>query len=207
MAEASFTQETNQNPADPAEPPEDGPATGRRAARKKGLVIVHTGNGKGKTTAALGMLLRAWGRGMKVGVIQFIKHENARYGEIRAAERMGQIDWLSTGDGFTWTSQDMDETEAKARHGWQLAQERIASDQYDLLLLDEFTYPLHYGWLETEAVIAWLKANKPARLHLVITGRYAPEALIEYADLVTEMREIKHPYKEQGIRAQAGIEY
>ena len=178
-----------------------------RTAKKKGLVIVHTGNGKGKTTAALGMLLRAWGRGMKVGVIQFIKNENARYGEIKAGERMGDIDWISTGDGFTWTSQDMDETEAKARHGWALAQARIAGGGYDLLILDEFTYPLHYGWLNVAEVIDWLRANKPPLLHLVITGRYAPEVLIDYADLVTEMREIKHPYKEQGIRAQAGVEY
>jgi len=178
-----------------------------QSAKKKGLVIVNTGKGKGKTTAALGMLLRAWGRDMKVGVIQFIKNENARYGEIKASERMGNIDWISTGDGFTWTSKDMDETEAKARHGWQLAQARIASAQYDLLILDEFTYPLHYGWLDVDEVITWLRANKPPMLHLVITGRYAPEALIEYADLVTEMRQIKHPYKEQGIRAQAGIEY
>jgi cob(I)alamin adenosyltransferase len=182
-------------------------ASQRRTAKKKGLVIVHTGQGKGKTTAALGMLLRAWGRGMKVGVIQFIKNENARYGEIKASERMGNIDWISTGDGFTWTSQDMDETEAKARHGWQLAQTRIASGRYDLLILDEFTYPLHYGWLDADEVITWLRATKPPLLHLIITGRYAPEALIEYADLVTEMRQIKHPYKEQGIRAQAGIEF
>lgn len=179
----------------------------RQPARKKGLVIVHTGNGKGKTTAALGLLLRAWGREMKVGIIQFIKHEKARYGEIKAAERMGQIDWISTGDGFTWTSKDMDETEAKARHGWALAQERITGGGYDLLILDEFTYPLHYGWLDVAEVIGWLRANKPPLLHLVITGRYAPEALIDYADLVTEMREIKHPYQEQGIRAQAGVEY
>ena len=179
----------------------------RGSAKKKGLVIVHTGKGKGKTTAALGMLLRAWGRKMKVGIIQFIKHEKARYGEIKASERMGNIDWISTGDGFTWTSKDLDETEAKARYGWKLAQERIAGGQYDLLILDEFTYPLHYGWLDVAEVIAWLQANKPPMLHLVITGRYAPEALIEYADLVTEMREIKHPFNEQGIRAQAGIEY
>jgi cob(I)alamin adenosyltransferase len=186
---------------------EQSQAVKRRPAKKKGLVIVHTGNGKGKTTAALGMLLRAWGRGMKVGVIQFIKNENARYGEIKAGERMGDIDWISTGDGFTWTSRDMEETEAKAHHGWKLAQERIAGGGYDLLILDEFTYPLHYGWLDGAEVIAWLRANKPPLLHLVITGRYAPDALIDYADLVTEMREIKHPYKEQGIRAQAGVEY
>lgn len=179
----------------------------RRTRQKKGLVIVNTGNGKGKTTAALGVILRAWGRQMKVGVIQFLKHEQARFGEIKAVERMGNIDWLSSGDGFTWTSRDMDETRAKALHGWQMARQRIASGRYDLLVLDEFTYPLHYGWLDTAGVINWLRANKPPMLHLIITGRYAPEALIQYADLVTEMRNIKHPLKEQGIRAQAGIEY
>ncbi len=179
----------------------------RRARKKKGLVIVNTGNGKGKTTAALGVMTRAWGRKMRIGVLQFLKNENARFGEIKAAKQMGGIDWLSTGDGWTWTSQDMDETEARARHGWQIAQERIVNGAYDLLILDEFTYPLHYGWLDTDAVIEWLRANKPPMLHLIITGRYAPQALIDYADLVTEMREIKHPYREQGIRAQAGIEY
>lgn len=179
----------------------------RRAKKKKGLVIVNTGNGKGKTTAALGVMTRAWGRKMRVGVLQFLKNENARFGEIKAAEQMGQIDWISTGDGWTWTSHDMDETEARARHGWQIAQERIVSGNYDLLILDEFTYPLHYGWLDSAAVIEWLKANKPPMLHLIITGRYAPQMLIDYADLVTEMREIKHPLKGEGIRAQAGIEY
>lgn len=179
----------------------------RRAKKKKGLVIVNTGTGKGKTTAALGVMTRAWGRKMRIGVLQFLKNENARFGEIKAAEQMGGIDWISTGDGWTWTSQDMDETEARARYGWQVAQEHIASGRYDLLILDEFTYPLHYGWLKTEEVIAWLRANKPDMLHLIITGRYAPPALIDYADLVTEMRELKHPFREQGIRAQAGIEY
>ena len=178
----------------------------RRTRKKKGLVIVNTGKGKGKTTAALGMLLRAWGREMKVGVVQFLKHENARFGEIKASEKMG-IDWISTGDGFTWTSQDLDETEARAIHGWELAQQRITNGNYDVLILDEFTYPLHYEWLDTAEVIAWLEANKPPQLHLIITGRYAPEALIDYADLVTEMRAIKHPFEEQGIKAQPGIEY
>lgn len=182
-------------------------AATRQARRKKGLVIVNTGNGKGKSTAAFGVLLRAWGRKLKVGVIQFIKHEQARYGEIKAVERMGEIDWLSSGDGFTWTSQDIEETEARARHGWARAQQKIVGGQYDLLILDEFTYLLHYGWVDTHEVIEWLKANKPPMLHLIITGRYAPEALIDYADLVTEMREIKHPFKEQGIRAQPGVEY
>jgi cob(I)alamin adenosyltransferase len=179
----------------------------RRAKKKKGLVIVNTGNGKGKTTAALGVMTRAWGRKMRIGVLQFLKNEHARFGEIKAAEQMGSIDWISTGDGWTWTSQAMDETEARARHGWQIAQERIISGNYDLLILDEFTYPLHYGWLDTSAVIEWLRANKPPMLHLIITGRYAPPALVDYADLVTEMNPIKHPLGEQGIRAQAGIEY
>lgn len=181
-------------------------AAARRARKKKGLVIVNTGNGKGKTTAALGVMTRAWGRKMRVGVLQFLKNENARFGEIKAGEQMG-IDWISTGDGWTWTSQNMAETEAKARHGWQIAQDRIINGNYDLLILDEFTYPLHYGWLDTARVIDWLKANKPPMLHLIITGRYAPQALIDYADLVTEMQAIKHPLSEQGIRAQAGIEY
>ena len=179
----------------------------RRARKKKGLVIVNTGNGKGKTTAALGVMTRAWGRNMRVGVLQFLKNENARFGEIKAAGRMGNIDWLSTGDGWTWTSGDMDETEAKARHGWSIAQQHITSKNYDLLILDEFTYTMHFGWLDTAEVVDWLKANKPEMLHLIITGRNAPQALIDYADLVTEMREIKHPFREQGIRAQAGIEY
>jgi len=177
----------------------------RQSRRKKGLVIVNTGNGKGKSTAAIGMMTRAWGRDMKVGVVQFLKHEKARFGEVKAAERMG-IDWIATGDGFTWTSKDMGETEARARHGWELAKERIVDGKYDLLILDEFTYPLHFKWLDTDEVIAWLKANKPPQLHLVITGRHAPEALIEYADLVTEMTLIKHPY-EDGIKAQPGVEF
>ncbi len=204
----SVTQSTN-SAASPTDAPtaEEIRAEVRRAKKKKGIVIVNTGDGKGKTTAAIGLMTRAWGRNMRIGVLQFIKNENARYGEIKASERMGGIDWISTGDGFTWTSKDMDETEARAHCGWELAKERIASGKYDLLIMDEFTYALHYGWLDTAEVIAWLKANKPEMLHLVITGRNAPEALIEYADLVTEMRLIKHPFREQGIRAQAGVEY
>ncbi len=178
----------------------------RRTHRSKGLIIVNTGCGKGKTTAAIGILTRAWGRRMRVGVLQFLKNENARFGEILAGRRMG-VDWISTGDGWTWTSRDQDETQARAVRGWTVAQERIRSGAYDLLVLDEFTYPLHYGWLETARVVEWLRANKPPMLHLVITGRYAPSQLIEAADLATEMREIKHPFRQQGIRAQKGIEF
>jgi cob(I)alamin adenosyltransferase len=170
------------------------------------LVIVNTGNGKGKTTAALGLLLRAWGRGMHVCVMQFLKNEHARFGEIRAAEKLG-IEWESTGDGWTWQSRDPAETRRKALEAWAAAQEKIASGGYDIVILDEFTYLLHYGWLDAADVVEWLSAHKPAALHLVITGRYAPEALIAYADLVTEMREIKHPYRKKGIKAQPGIEF
>ncbi len=179
----------------------------RRRRKKKGLVIVNTGEGKGKTTAALGILTRAWGRRMKVGVVQFLKHESARFGEIRAAERMGDIDWISGGDGWTWTSSDMDETAARARRTWTVCQERILNGGYDVLILDEFTYLLHYGWLDGNEALAWLEANKPSLLHLVITGRYAPRNLVDFADLVTEMRPIKHPLEEQGIRAHPGIEF
>lgn len=172
---------------------------------RKGLVIVNTGDGKGKTTAALGMVLRAWGRGFRICVIQFIKAETGRWGEVTASRKLG-IEWITTGDGFTWTSKDIDETAARARHGWQIAQEKISSGGYDLIILDEFTYALYYGWLDTIEVIDWLKDNRPSDTHLAITGRSAPNDLIEYADLVTEMNVIKHPY-DSGIQAQPGIEF
>jgi cob(I)alamin adenosyltransferase len=179
--------------------------TSQSTTNRKGLLIVNTGNGKGKTTASLGMVLRAWGRGFKICVIQFIKVETGQWGEVRAAEKLG-LEWHVSGDGFTWLSKDIDETTARARHGWQIAQEKISSGAYDLIVLDEFTYPLKYGWLETTEVIEWLKANRPPTLHLVITGRDAPAELIESADLVTEMNVIKHPY-ERGIKGQPGVEF
>jgi cob(I)alamin adenosyltransferase len=172
---------------------------------RTGLTIVNTGDGKGKTTASLGVLLRAWGRGFRVCMIQFIKAETGQWGEIKAAKKLG-IEWHTTGDGFTWLSKDMDETTARALHGWKIAQEKISSGVYDLIVLDEFTYPIHYGWLNTVEVLQWLQANKPKGLHLIITGRYAPPELLEFADLVTEMKPLKHPY-EKGIKAQPGIEF
>lgn len=175
------------------------------AKQRRGLVLVFTGNGKGKTTAALGTLFRAWGRDFRVCVIQFLKAETGAWGEVKAAQRLG-IEWYKTGDGFTWTSKDIDETRAKALHGWELAKQKIASGEYDLVILDEFTYPLAFGWLDPGEVIEWLRAHKPPQMHLIITGRDAPPLLIEYADLVTEMREVKHPFA-IGVKAQAGIEY
>lgn len=172
---------------------------------RQGLVIVNTGNGKGKTTAMLGTLLRAWGRQMRVCVIQFIKAETGNWGEIKAARKL-QIEWHALGDGFTWTSQDLEESGNKARKAWALAQEKIASDMYDVIALDEVTYAFAYGWLEMNEAVEWLRANKPPELHIIFTGRDAPDELVEYADLVTEMREIKHPFQ-KGILAQAGVEF
>lgn len=138
-------------------------------------------------------------------VIQFLKAETGQWGEVKAAQKLG-IEWHTTGDGFTWLSKNIGETTARALRGWSLAQEKIASDEYDLVVLDEFTYLLHLGWLSSTEVVDWLKANKPGRLHLVITGREASMELMDYADLVTEMHSVKHPF-EKGIKAQAGIDF
>ena len=177
----------------------------RTRPKRKGLIVVNTGNGKGKTTAALGVLFRAWGRDMKVEVFQFIKHTGSRFGESRAAAKLG-IPWSAMGDGFTWLSKDMDVTEDLARQQWENCRKAILSGGQDVIILDEFTYALHYGWIPVQDVIDVLK-QKPHMLHVIITGRYATDELIEFADLVTEMREIKHPYNEQGIRAQPGLEF
>ena len=177
----------------------------RKARVKKGLLIVNTGNGKGKTTSALGTMLRAWGQGLRVCVVQFIKAKTGAWGEVKAAKKLG-IEWHTLGDGFTWRSRDMDDTRARAVDAWQLAQAKITCGEYDLILLDEFTYPLSLGWLDVNDVVAWLKTNKPELLHLIITGREAPAPLVDAADLVTEMREVKHPFR-VNIRAQKGIEF
>lgn len=173
---------------------------------KAGVVIVNTGEGKGKTTAALGAMLRAWGRGSKVCMIQFLKHERGKWGEVKAADRMEGFDLIATGDGFSWNTQDEAVSKAKAQEGWQLARKMISAGEYDLIVLDEFTYLLKFGWLDTEAVLAWLKEHKPSDQNLVITGRGAPTALIEYADIVSEVTKVKHHF-DQGRSAQAGVEF
>lgn len=178
----------------------------QQKSKKKGLVIINTGEGKGKTTAALGMALRAWGHGMRVLIIQFLKHQKSSFGETRAVHKIG-IEMIPVGDGFTWTSRNMDETIACNLRGWERAQGFIASGEYDVIILDEFTYLLCFGWLDTNQVIDWLRENKPPMLHLVITGRDAPAELVTFADLVSEMKVIKHPFEEQGIKAQKGVEF
>ncbi len=171
----------------------------------KGLVMVYTGHGKGKTTAALGTIFRAIGHGLRVCVIQFIKNKQGQWGEVKMARQLN-IEWHTFGDGFTWQSKDTSETIARACETWALAQEKIASGEFDLILLDEFTYPLIYHWLDTTTVVDWLRQHKPPSQHLIITGRDAPPELISYADLVTEMGSLKHPF-DQGVKAQKGIEY
>lgn len=171
--------------------------------KRSPLVIVYTGNGKGKTTAALGMLFRAWGRDMSVCMLSFIKAETSNYGEEKAARKLG-IEMIPLGGGFTWLSKDLEKDKALAQSCWQLCKEKMASGIYDIVILDEITYPINYGWLDLDEVIETLK-QRPADLHVVLTGRDAPQGLIDYADLVTEMREIKHPFK-QGIKAQPGVD-
>ncbi len=172
--------------------------------RRTGLVIVHTGEGKGKTTAALGLMFRAWGRGWKVAMLQFIKHETANFGEHRAARRTG-IEIVPLGAGFTWLSKDIEKDKALARACWERCKTYVLSGDYDLVVLDEITYPLIYGWLPLDEVVDTLRAGPPP-VHVVLTGRSAPPELVEYADLVTEMREVKHPFR-RGVKAQPGIEF
>jgi cob(I)alamin adenosyltransferase len=168
------------------------------------LVVLYTGNGKGKTSSALGVTLRAWGRGWKISWLQFIKSKTSHYGETRAAEAMG-IEMIPLGDGFTWLSKDIEKDIALAHECWELAKQKINSQQYDLVVLDEITYPVMYGWLEVDEVIEVLR-DRPENVHIIMTGRDAHPQLVEFADLVTEMTEIKHPFQ-TGIKAQPGIDF
>ena len=177
------------------------------AEQTRGLLIVHTGNGKGKTTAALGLLMRAAGRGLKCCMIQFMKSRNDRYGEHAAAEKLG-IEVHTMGDGFTWDTKNPEQDRQTARDTWKLCVEKLRSGAYEMIVMDELVYVLSYQMLPVEEVIEefrQVRESQPA-LHIVVTGRDAPHALIELADLVTEMREIKHPFT-AGIRAQQGIEF
>jgi len=178
--------------------------SGEGKTPRRSLVVVNTGNGKGKTTAALGVLFRAWGRGLNVCMLQFIKSTTSNYGENRAAKRIG-LEIISLGGGFTLLSKDIEKDKALARDLWKQCQEKIASGEYDVVALDEFTYPLAYVWLPVDEVIDFLR-SRPGRTHVIITGRDAPQELIDFDDLVTEMREVKHPFQ-QGVKAQPGIEF
>ncbi len=175
---------------------------------RKGLVLVHTGDGKGKTTAALGLALRAWGGGSRVLILQFIKG-GWKYGELNAIQSLGDgIEIRQLGEGFTRrgeTNDDRQKHRAAARQALEEARREMLSGKWDLLILDEINYAVHFGLLTEEEALGFL-ADKPEALHIVLTGRGATENIIARADLVTEMRQIKHPYQ-QGIKAQQGIEF
>ena len=177
---------------------------GATATKKKGLIIVNTGNGKGKTTAALGVALRGCGYGMKVIMLQFFKGK-WKYGELRSAPKLETFEIRPMGQGFTWESKDIEVDKRMVREAWQAAREKILSEGYDVVILDEINYALSYGFLPLEDVVDFLR-KKPAMLHVILTGRDARPEIIEIADMVTEMREIKHPFQ-QGISAQKGIEF
>ncbi len=172
--------------------------------RNKALLIVNTGDGKGKTTAALGIVMRAWGQGLRVIMLQFIKAQTGNWGEIRAAKKMG-VELVPLGDGFTWMSKDIEHDRSLAQACWARCRDAIQGGQYDVVVMDEMTYCFKFGWLDLDEVLDVLR-NRPTGQHVIITGRDAPQALIDVAYLVTEMREIKHPYK-SGVRAQKGIEF
>jgi cob(I)alamin adenosyltransferase len=173
--------------------------------RDRPLLIVNTGHGKGKSTSSFGVMLRGWARGYKIGVYQFVKSGKWNVGEEKAAEALGNIAWFKMGDGWTWTVKDLEESADLAREGWEEVKRRLADETYDMLLLDEFTYPMKFGWVDTNEVVEELK-NRPGFQHVIVTGRDAPPELVEAADLVSEVSKIKHPFDE-GYRGQKGIEW
>ncbi|MBC7798864.1 MAG: cob(I)yrinic acid a,c-diamide adenosyltransferase [Pyrinomonadaceae bacterium] len=176
------------------------------ATVEKGLIIVNTGAGKGKSTAALGIIFRALGHGFRVGVVQFTKGA-IETGEAAFAKELGErVDFFTLGEGYTWETQNRQRDIATARVGWEKAKELIENTDYNIIVLDELNIILKYDYVPLEEVLETLK-NKREDLHVVITGRAAKDELIELADLVTEMKLIKHPYRTQGIKAQKGIEF
>ncbi len=187
-----------------ATPPVEGPSIeGMRTASS--LVMVNTGDGKGKSTASFGVVVRAVARGWSVGVVQFLKSGDWNVGEESVCREKLGVDWWALGEGFSWDSEDLSEDEAIAQQAWSQASEIIAAGKHRLVVLDEITYPMSWGWISTDEVIAAL-ASRPSNVNVILTGRDAPAALIEAADTVTEMKKIKHAFDE-GILAKKGIDY
>ncbi|MFD5399368.1 cob(I)yrinic acid a,c-diamide adenosyltransferase [Streptomyces sp. NPDC127097] len=193
----------------PSVVPNDGLTTRQR--RNRPLVFVHTGQGKGKSTAAFGLALRAWNQGWPVGVFQFVKSAKWKVGEERALKVLGEsgeggtVAWHKMGEGWSWVQRDIASSEDAAREGWEQVKRDLAAETYKLLVLDEFAYPLKWGWIDTEEVVSALR-DRPGTQHVVITGRGAPEALLDFADLVTDMTKVKHPM-DTGQKGQRGIEW
>jgi cob(I)alamin adenosyltransferase len=172
--------------------------------RAKSVVIVNTGDGKGKSSSAFGVMIRSLARGWKVAVVQSIKSGQWNVGEEKIGRQLG-VDWWAIGEGFTWESDDLTRDEAVAREAWRQAKELIEAGEHHLVVLDEITYPMNWGWIATDDVVAAIAA-RPEHVNIVLTGRDAPAALIDAADTVTEMRMVKHAYQ-RGIMAKKGIEY
>ena len=182
-------------------PPQPPPAPKQRP---RSLVLVNTGEGKGKSTAAFGVVMRAVARGWRVAVIQFIKSDKWKVGEEKVAVQLG-VEWLKGGDGFTWESPDLDKSEGRAAAAWQLAAATIAAGEHQLVVLDEITYPMNWGWIDSEAVLEAIRV-RPPQVNIVATGRDAPARLIEVADTATEMVKIRHAY-DRGVRARRGLDF
>jgi cob(I)alamin adenosyltransferase len=191
-------------PRQPQAPPRTHETPPPPRERPRSLVLVNTGDGKGKSTAAFGVVMRAVARDWRVCVIQFVKSDKWMVGEEKIARQLG-VDWLKGGDGFSWESPDLDKSEGRAAAAWQLAAAAIAGGDYQLVVLDEITYPMNWGWISTDEVVAAIRA-RPAGVNVVATGRDAPDELIELADTVTEMVKVKHVY-DRGIRARRGIDF
>lgn len=173
--------------------------------KRTGLIVVNTGEGKGKSSSAFGMVFRAASWGMKVCVIQFIKGK-WKTGEQKAAERFDNIEWHALGDGFTWDTKNPEQDVATSREIWELCKQKIRSHDYDMVVFDEINYVTGYGWISGEEIASFLREERPAWMHVILTGRNAAAEVIEVADTVTEMRMVKHAF-EQGIKATQGIEF
>lgn len=195
--------------------PDDGLTTRQR--RNRPLLMVHTGDGKGKSTAAFGLAIRGWNQGWRVGVFQFVKSAKWRIGEQTVLERLGElhretgeggpVEWHKMGAGWSWTKKqgDAEDHARAAAEGWAEIKRRLAAEAHDIYVLDEFTYPIAWGWVDLDDVVTTLR-DRPGRQHVVVTGRRAAPELLEVADLVTEMTKIKHPM-DAGQKGQRGIEW
>lgn len=195
------------DPAPPSvdsdEPPTQDPTRPKLSAAKS-LLVVNTGDGKGKSSAAFGVMLRGLARGWRVAVVQFIKSGDWKVGEEKMGRQLG-VDWISVGDGFTWDSEDLDHDKGLAREGWARAEAIIRAGEHQLVILDELTYLWNWGWIDAGSAVESLR-DRPPHVSVVVTGRDAPAELVEIADTVTEMRNVKHAY-DRGIAAKRGIDY
>jgi cob(I)alamin adenosyltransferase len=203
MTEPSSAHEPGDEQRGADEPPRDDPRPDALRTVKS-LVVVNTGDGKGKSSAAFGVMLRALARDWPVAVVQFLKSGAWNTGEEAMGRRLG-VTWYAIGDGFTWDSANLSEDEAKARDAWRAARDLIVAGAHRLVILDEITYPMNWGWIDSAEVVETIR-TRPAPVSIVATGRDAPAALIDVADTVTEMRSVKHAY-ERGIAAKKGIDW